>query len=345
MDSAKKYKDTLLLGVDLGTSRTMLASSRGARTSVRSVVGYPKDIIGVKLMNQTHVFGEEALKRHAYMDIHYPLEDGVLKEANDHATQAARQLIEHVISLANPQPGDKVCGVLGVPARASMFNKNQLLKITRDLMDLSMVVSEPFMVAYGLNKLNNAIIIDVGAGTVDICAMRGTIPGPEEQVTLLKAGNYIDFVLENLILEKYPDVQMTGTVARKLKEEYAFVGDAEQQIEVALRAHGKPKQCNVTNAIRTACETICAEIVEQLQSLIMVFDPEDQEEALQNIVLTGGGSRIRGIEELLISEMSEYGEVAVTRVEDPDYSGCDGALKLARELPPEYWEQVGELAR
>ncbi|MBF0339553.1 MAG: rod shape-determining protein [Magnetococcales bacterium] len=337
-------RSPLLLGIDLGTSRTMIMSNRGDKASVRSVVGYPKDIIGVKLMHQSHMIGEEAIKRQSYLNIHYPLEDGVLKDANDQATEAAKLLIKNAIRLMHPQPGEKIYGVLGVPARASLFNKNQLLKITHELLDLSMVVSEPFMAAYAIDQLNNAIIIDIGGGTTDICAMMGTIPGVNEQVTVLKAGNYIDLVLENLIRENHSNVQMTNNLARKIKEQYAFVGEPKEEIVVNMRVAGKPVSINLTKEIRTACESIVSEIVEHLQALISVFDPEDQEEALQNIYLTGGGSKIRGLEEMIVAMMKDYGTVQVQQVPDPDYCGVIGALKLAMELPPQYWDQVGHVA-
>ncbi|MBF0164559.1 MAG: rod shape-determining protein [Magnetococcales bacterium] len=340
----KTDRTPLLLGIDLGTSRTMIMSNRGDKATVRSVVGYPKDIIGVKLMHQSHMIGEEAVKRQSYLNIHFPLEDGVLKDANDQATEAAKLLIKHAISLMNPQPGEKIYGVLGVPARASLFNKNQLLKITHELLDLSMVVSEPFMAAYAIDQLNNAIIIDIGGGTTDICAMMGTIPGVNEQVTVLKAGNYIDLVLENLIRENHPHVQMTNNLARKIKEQHAFVGTPQEEVIVSMRLAGKPVSINLTREIRTACESIVSEIVEHLQALISVFDPEDQEEALQNVYLTGGGSKIRGLEQMIMAQMQEYGTVQVQQVPDPDYCGVIGALKLAMELPPQYWDQVGHVA-
>jgi len=50
-----------------------------------------------------------------------------------------------------------------------------------------MVVSEPFAVAYGMNLLNNALVIDIGAGTTDFCIMHGTIPSEEDQKTILTA--------------------------------------------------------------------------------------------------------------------------------------------------------------
>ena len=343
MANSADQNRTLFLGIDLGTSRTTVMSNRGTKEAVRSVVGYPKDIIGVKLLDKTSIVGDEALEKRSYLNLHFPLEDGVLKESSEKDTQAARELIQHVISLANPQPGDKICGIVGVPARASVSNKNQLLRITDELMDFSMVVSEPFMVAYGLNKLTNSIIVDIGAGTIDICAMKGTIPGPEEQITLMKAGNHIDAFLANAISESYPGVQITPILAQKIKDEYGFIGTSRQDIVVNLRSEGKPQPHEITNEVGAACMTIINDIVENIEQLITVFDPEDQEEAVSNIILAGGGSRLIGLDELLINSLREYGPVNVVRVSDAVYSGCAGALKMATELPVDYWNQVGDV--
>lgn len=335
---------TLFLGIDLGTSRTTVMSNRGAKSAVRSVVGYPKDIIGVKLLDRTNIIGDEALAKRSYVNLHFPLEDGVLKETSEKDTQAARELIQHVISLTEPQANDRVCGIIGVPARASISNKNQLLRITNELMDFSMVVSEPFMVAYGLNKLTNAIIIDIGAGTIDICAMKGTIPGPDEQITLMKAGNHIDEFLATAISESYPDVQVTPMLAQKIKDQYGFVGQPSQDIVVNLRSGGKPQPHEITSEVRAACETIVSDIIENVEQLITIFDPEDQDEAVSNIILAGGGSRLMGLDVMIAESLKEYGPVKVVRVSDPIYSGCAGALKMATELPVDYWNQVGDVA-
>ncbi|MEO5377233.1 MAG: rod shape-determining protein [Magnetococcus sp. DMHC-6] len=333
----------LFLGIDLGTSCTAVMSSRGAKFKIRSVVGYPKDIIGVKLLNRTSVVGEEALEKRSYMRLHFPLADGVLKESSDKDTQAARELLRHVITACHPQPDDRICGIVGVPARASITNKAQLLKMADEMMSLSMVVSEPFMVAYGLNRLSNAIVIDIGAGTTDICAMKGTVPAPEDQVTLLKAGNYLDSFLTSAISEAYPEVQLTPAIAQKIKEQYAYVGTPPAQALIQLRVGGKPRPFDVTREVGLACSSMVPEILESLENLIASFDPEDQEEAVANIILAGGGSRIRGLDTVIKSHLQEYGDVRVARVEDPDYAGCAGAMKLATELPAEYWNQVGDV--
>ncbi|MBF0215250.1 MAG: hypothetical protein HQM00_17110, partial [Magnetococcales bacterium] len=150
--TTKKTEKVLLLGIDLGTARTAVMSNRQFKGLVHSVVGYPKDIIGVKILNRTQVVGAEAIEKRALLDLYHPLQDGVLKEASERDLEAARELLAHVIALAGATAGDQVCGIIGVPARASLSNKGQLLRILEGLMDVAMVVSEPFMVAYGQNR-------------------------------------------------------------------------------------------------------------------------------------------------------------------------------------------------
>jgi rod shape-determining protein MreB and related proteins len=63
---------------------------------------------------------------------------------------------------------------------------------------------------------------------------------------------------------------------------------------------------------------------------------------LRNIVLAGGGSRIRGLARHIEREMGGYGPCKVTCVEDPLFAGADGCLALAKEMPDEYWESPAE---
>lgn len=333
---------TLLLGIDLGTARTAVVSNRQCKILTRTVVGYPKDIIGVKLLNRTQVIGAEAIEKRAYLDLFHPLQDGVLKEASDKDLEAAHELLKDLIHQAEPQPGDKICGIIGVPSRASVVNKGQLLKIAEDLLDVVMVVSEPFMVAYGLNKLNNAIVIDVGAGTIDVCALQGTVPGPESQFSILKGGNYIDRLLEVAIRDSYAGIQVDGYMAQSIKERYAFVGEPDQSVVVPLRINGKPTDVDVTEALRITCETILPDIVESIKRMLLLFAPESQNEVLANLILAGGGARIRGLGAMIEAHLRDYGLVKVSVVSDPEFAGAVGALKLAMELPHEYWDQVGE---
>lgn len=334
---------TLLLGIDFGTSRTAVMSNRKFKDVISSVVGYPRDIIGVKILNRTQVIGNEALEKRALLELHFPLEHGVLKEGSDKDLEAAHELLKYAIELAEPRAGEKICGVIGVPARASVSNKAQLLKLAEGLMEVTMVVSEPFMVAYGLSKLTDTIVVDIGAGTIDICAMKGMVPSADTQVTILKGGDYVDELLISAIHDAYPAAQVDRHTARRIKEESAFVGEPDAPVIKTLRLDGKPTEVDLTEAIRVTCETLVPDIVENIKRLILVFDTDSQANALSNIILAGGGSRIRGLGAMIGHHLREYGDVRVTMVADPEFSGAQGALKLAMELPPEYWDQIGDV--
>lgn len=342
MDERRDVSENqLLLGIDLGTSRTAVMSNKGYKAITRSVVGYPKDIIGIKLLGDTQVFGEEAMERRSALTLYHPLEDGVIRETSDQDYNAAFELVKHVVEQARQGSKEELCGIIGVPARASVMNKELLLGIARELMPVALVVSEPFMVAYYLNKLSNCVVVDIGAGTVDICGMKGTIPSQDDQATILKGGSFIDERLETAISQRYPHAQVTRNLVRKLKEEYAFVGEPEGPVTVTLRSDGKPGKYDITEEMRTVCESIVPDIVEHLIATITGYDPEDQPLALQNIYLAGGGSRIRNIDSMIEKYLHDYGDVKVTCVDDPDYIGSAGALKMATDLPPKYWGKVG----
>ncbi|NQU65374.1 MAG: rod shape-determining protein [SAR324 cluster bacterium] len=331
------------MGIDLGTSRTAVCTNRGVKADFASVVGYPKDIIGSRLLNGTKLIGDAALNKRSYLNVFYPLEAGVIKESSETEVKAARDLLEYAVSMAQPRENDTLCAVIGVPARASVANREMLLRLASEMLDKALVVSEPFMVAYGINQLNQALIIDIGAGTIDLCAMKGNVPSSDNQVTISSGGDYIDIVLRNLIMERYPDVAVSKYLARAIKEAHSFVGKMGVPAMADFRSYGKPVRYDVTQEIKTACETIISPIIEHFELLLQKFEPEDQADVLQNIFLAGNGSLIRGLSEVLIDRLKEFGELKITLVDDPDYAGCKGALKLATDLPFSHWNQIGDV--
>ena len=222
----------VIVGVDLGTSQTAVISNRGVRRVFQSVVGYPKDVIGVRLLGAPFIVGEAAYEKRSFLELRYPLQDGVIKEANAKDLSAAREVLKHAVALAAAGPGDELRAIISVPARASAGDKSVVLQIAEELVHVAVVVSQPFLVAYHYGKLYNALVIDIGAGTVDICALRGMMPPPEDQITLKKAGNYVDQRLMEGILDRYPDVQINLNIARGIKETHAFVGKPASPVQV-----------------------------------------------------------------------------------------------------------------
>ncbi|MBF0506194.1 MAG: rod shape-determining protein [Nitrospirae bacterium] len=343
------------IGIDLGTSRSVVAADNGVRTFLASVVGYPKDAVSRKLFGRTIVFGEEALKNRISLDIYRPFEHGMLKIAQGvdekskeyaKAMETAKELLNRLIELVLDEEQIErkeivFRGVLGAPALASRKNKKSLLDIAKDLLDDVMIVSEPFAVAYGLKLLTNALIVDIGAGTVDLCRMTGTMPTDEDQITTTKAGDYVDQIFYELLSKKYKDATFTVNMVRRFKEENSTISNHGDSIFIELPVKGKPVKHDVTEELKTACRAIVPDIVEGIRQLIATFDPEFQSYLKENVVLAGGGSQIVGLKKEIEDYMNAtlgYGKVS--KVEEPLFAGANGALFLCKDMPEEYWQQV-----
>ena len=184
------------VGVDLGTSRSVVSASNGQRHVVESYVGWPVDMVARKVLKKDVLVGAEAVKSRTMVDLHRPLERGLIKEGSEKDLAAVRALLEHLLQLAVGEPKKgakkpKVRAVVGVPAEAMRVNKQQLRKALEGTVDALMIVSEPFAVAYGLDALLHSLVVDSGAGTTDFCLMRGRFPTEDDQRTLTNAGDSI----------------------------------------------------------------------------------------------------------------------------------------------------------
>lgn len=339
--AAKAAEEKMIVGIDLGTSRSAISSSNGKRKWVDSYVGWPKDFIARKVVGQSILFGEEALEHRLSLDLYRPLKNGVIKEGTARDEEAVKELIHHLITLVQTKKNtEKVRAVVGVPAESFKVNKVALKKAVADFAEALLVVSEPFAVAYGVNALDNAMVIDVGAGTVDFCIMHGTVPAEEDQRTVLTAGDFIDQQLYNFLEERYPQSDFNINMVRRFKEKHSFIGDNDRAIKVDIPVDGRPTKHDITDEMRRACESILPAIVESTLELIAKFDPEYQDLIRQNIILAGGGSQIRGLDEYLENVLGEYGPAKVHLVDDPLFSGADGALALAQDMPDDYWTDI-----
>ncbi|MBK7877460.1 MAG: rod shape-determining protein [Planctomycetes bacterium] len=345
-NEVKKDHGVLYLGIDLGTSRTSVASSNGQRVTISSHVGYPKDVVAQKLLKKDVLFGDEAVDNRPALDFYRPLAHGVIKATSNErrtsrATDAAADLIREIIRLSDPRKDELVYAVIGVPAQAAIHHKDAIIKAARESVDSVMLCSEPFSVAYGLDMLDDTLVIDIGAGTTDLCRMHGTMPEDSDQITNTFAGDYVDNQFSKLVKEKHPTAQFSVQMLRNIKERYSSVVDNMQPAITELPVNGKPTSFDLTNELRTACRSIVAPMVEGLGQLISTFDPEFQERLKNRVLLAGGGSQIKGLDIAIEEEMKRrLGGGKVLRIEEPMYGGANGALKIAHDMPAEYWEKL-----
>ncbi len=340
----------VFVGMDLGTFKTSVAGSTGYRDVIPTAVGWPKDHIARTMLGRDVVFGQDLFEHRLALDVVRPFEKGVLKygdasasglsdkQVQKHAL-ATRLVIEYAVHQVKPEAdkGRPVYGVIGVPSRAGVKNKQFVMDAAAGVFDAVAVVSEPFSIAYGMNRLTDALVIDIGAGTVDICPIYGVYPSDDEQVTVQLGGDAVDEEFERRLKAKYPRTQVSRNMLREIKEKYGFVNDVNEQALVNLPMDGKPTPHDVTEPLKAACLSLVGPVVDAVRKLVGKFDPEFQQRLRNNIILGGGGSQLKGFDRVIEMAMAEYGGARVTRVTDATYAGAVGALKLAMNMPPQGW--------
>ncbi len=350
------HPNPVFVGMDLGTFKTSVASSTGYRDVIQTAVGWPKDHIARTVLGRDVVFGEDLVEHRLALDVIRPFEKGVLKygdaaasgltpqQVEKHA-MATRLVIEYAVNQVNPEHAEKsrpVYGVIGVPSRASLKNKQFVMDAAAGVFDAVAVVSEPFTIAYGMNRLTDALVIDIGAGTVDLCPIYGVYPADDEQVTVPLGGDAVDEEFEKRLKAKFPKVQVSRNMIREIKEKHGFVNSVGEQALVNLPVDGKPTPHDVTEPLKAACLALVNPIVDSVRKLISKFDPEFQQRLRNNIILGGGGSQLKGLDRVIEQSLSEYGGAKVTRVTDATYAGAVGALKLAMSMPATGWTALSK---
>lgn len=332
--------DALRVGIDLGTSRSSISASNGARHVVESYVGWPVDTVARKVVKKAVLFGRDALEHRPMLDLHRPLERGLIKEGSEKDEAAVRELLRHLISLAAPKDGRRVFAVVGVPAEALRVSKQHLRNAVKGIADALMIVSEPFAVAYGLDALLHTMIVDIGAGTTDFCVMNGRYPTEDEQRTLLHAGDWMDDQLATLIRTRQPDAQFSIHMVREWKEKWSFVGEPKESVIVTVQVRSKALSLDITTEMRRACEALVPPVAETMLDLLARVEPEFHERVRNNIILAGGGSQIPGLPEAFETALDDVGGGRVRAVDDPVFAGSDGSLALALDAAESDWEQL-----
>ena len=344
------------VGVDFGSFKTCVACSNGRREVLPTAVGWPKDPFARRTIGQEVVFGEKLKQFRMALNIVRPFELGALKfrdlnEAGVDASsisrgaEGAKLLLEHVISQVCPDDGSLVYGVIGAPARASIKNKQVLLDAARDAFDAVLIVSEPFALANGINECLDTLVVDVGAGTIDLCPLFGGYPADEDQVTLPIGGDLVDAEFIRRLKSLHPDAQINANTAREIKEKYGSVQRVHEKAVVTLAGNGGPKSYDVTLPLHEACQTLVEPIVRGIKELVAKFDLEYQSRLLNHIVLGGGGSQLHGLDQLIEEGLRGAGGARVTRVQDPVFAGAVGALQLAMGWPTSYWQTMQQVDR
>ncbi len=358
-DPSEGKKRKMYVGLDLGTLHSCVVtklikpgSDDVAGELFPTVVGYPEDgiLAGILPGNSSMLHGDEAISNQLHLRLVHPLGDGVVKDVD-----AAKSFLNYLREKTDPERKRDVFCVIGIPAVADAEAKENLKKAAKGAFDGVLFIPEPFLAALGMrdedqlgnpdyqDPVSNSLFVDIGAGTIDFCIVQGYFPKPEDLMSIPFGGNEVDVILDQAIREAYPEVDVPLTMIREFKESFSYVGESESGVRVKVPVEGKPRKIEIGKQVGVACNQLLQEVFETIKKVIAVASPQSVFSLLQNIVLTGGGSRIRNIDQelqrLLLDEGYEDPGVRISTREVKPFVAI-GAMKVAKAAREDQWVRL-----
>jgi rod shape-determining protein MreB len=343
----------LLVGLDWGASKTCIkASFVGSEELVideciPTVVGYAKagNVSGVLPDDATTLFGREALTHRRHLHLTSPTLDSA----------ASADFARHIRSRLKAIPAAEIRAVIAVPAMFDGVARENVRTAIAEHLDCVILLPQPFLAAVGYrdesrlldadycDPMRQSILIDLGASASSICLALGYYPTAEEQTMFPFGGNHVDDLLRAAILENHPEAELSPITVRHLKEQHSFVGEVDSPVMAEVAVAGKIRTLDITAEINAACTELLTRTFDALKTLLGSIPSDAVSEVLQNVILSGGGSRIKNIgpefERLLTAEGYD-GAQALAVGEDSKHLVAMGALKAARQARDHQWLQV-----
>ncbi len=347
---------SLLIGLDLGTNKSCVLVGPPGSTDITvskvipSVVGYVKDGIvdGIIAGNVRTLYGEDALRQRLHVELVAPLAEGVIARP-----EAARDFMQHVRLLADPTGRAEIRAVVGVPANAGEQARERIRRSAQGIFSRILLIPEPFLAALGfrddsrvkqagyVDPVVNSLFIDIGGGTSDLCLVQGYFPTREDQISIAFAGDAIDEIIFDELNRTYPNNGLSRLSVREIKEANAYVGPSRKPLDVKVVIGGKGRTLELGDAVGNACNVLIDKIYPALTTLIAAASSDSVVTLLQNIIITGGGSQIRGIDTVLQKRLADDGyESPKVRLAGQDFQRyvALGALKAARAARENQWQ-------
>lgn len=317
------------LGIDLGTSNTLVYSSE------RGIVIHEPSIVAVNMRtDQILAVGRDAKdmlgKTPPHLLISKPLSKGVISDF-----EVTEKMLKYFIDKVHSEsftivPRPRV--VIGVPLETTEVERKAIedAAISAGAREVFMV-ENPILSAIGarlpISESIGMMVVDIGGGTTEIAVM--SLAGIVTWKSLPVAGdelnkNIIQYARDvfNLLLGE------RNAELVKMKIGTAIPQDEPLHLEMRGRdlVTGLPKEIEVNDSqIREALRRSIATIIENIKATLEVTPPELVADIYERgIVLTGGGSLLRGLDTLISREAS----IPVRVAEDPLTCAVRGAGAL-----------------
>ncbi|MDD5589896.1 MAG: rod shape-determining protein [Candidatus Portnoybacteria bacterium] len=295
------------LGVDLGTANTLVyIKGRGI------VINQPSVVALNQKTGQILAIGNEAKKMVGRTPGHIiasrPLTEGVISDF-----EIAEQMLRYFISqiyqqsfkfLARPRV------VVGVPSGVTEVEKRAVEDATRNAGAKEVyLIEEPMAAAIGarlpVQEACGNMIVDIGGGTSEVAII--SLGGIVVCRSLRLAGDNLNQDIIQYARDEFK-LLLGEKTAEDIKIAIGSVCPLEDKMETTMRGRdlltGLPKEVIVnSDQIREAMRRSIKTLVNAIRSTVEEAPPELVADIMtRGIILSGGGSLIRGLDKLVAEE-------------------------------------------
>ncbi|HRH21950.1 MAG TPA: rod shape-determining protein [bacterium] len=306
------------LGIDLGTANTLVY------TPDRGIIINEPSVVAVNTRtDEVLAVGDEAKKMLGKTPGHIqaikPLIDGVVSDF-----EVTEKMLKYFIDKAHNEsftlaPRPRV--IIGIPLDITEVEKKAVEDVVKSAGARQVfLVEEPMAAAIGVRlpvtEASATMIVDIGGGTTDIAVI--SLGGCVNWKNLRIAGTTLNNDIIQYIREEY-SILIGEQVAEKIKIQIGTATTWKESLEMTMRGRdlisGLPKEIKIgDNQIREAMSNSIHQIVDNIKIILETTPPELVSDIYEyGIVLTGGGSMLRGLDRLI----SEAAKVPVKVADDP----------------------------
>jgi rod shape-determining protein MreB len=319
------------IGIDLGTCNSLVFLPQ------KGVVLEEPSVVAVSLAeNKILAVGKEAKEMTGRtpdtIRVYRPLKDGVI--ADFRVTQA---MIRYFI--------DKVSGrfrffkpeiLIGIPAGATSTERRAVIEAGINAGAKAVYVAkEPILAAIGadipINSCSGNMIIDIGGGTTEVAVI--SLGGIVTCHSVRVAGDKMDLAISDYIKRKY-NLAIGEQTAEEIKIKIGTALPEKEERKLSIRGRdlilGLPRNIEVSS--NEVCEAISDTLTDVIQVIKLVLretPPELSADVMdKGMVLSGGGSLIRNIPELISQTIG----VPCILAEEPMHCVAKGAGVILENL-------------
>lgn len=285
---------------------------------------------------QIVAIGEEAKKMvgrtPSHISVIKPLINGVISDF-----EMTQEMLRHFLKKIN---SNKVFNyyraIIGVPSNLTEVERKSVEDAAINAgASKAFLVEEPIAAALGarlpIDEASATMVVDIGGGTTDIAII--SMNGAVISKSLKIAGDKFNDDIIKFVRDEYK-LLIGEPTAEEIKKAVGSAIPLEEKLELEIRgrdmASGLPREITVKNSqIRLAINKSIKSIIDSTKEIIEKTPPELVGDIYKRgIFLCGGGSLLRGLDQLLEREIM----VPIKIIEDPLTAVARGTGIIAEDI-------------